>query len=51
MSSKDSKKMLYYKIVVQQTIVPYKEGTGDNMAMQWERYSPHILQVRKVNLY
>ena len=34
MSSKDSKKMLYYKMVVQQTIVPHKEGTGDNMAMQ-----------------
>ena len=31
---KDSKKMLYYKMLVQQTIVPHKEGTGDNMAMQ-----------------
>ena len=51
MSYKDSKKNALLQDVRLQTIVPHKEGTGDNMAMQWERYSPHILQVRKVKLY
>ena len=34
MSTKDSKKIMYFKMVVQKTIVPHKEGTVDNRAMQ-----------------